>query len=113
MRRQVSSLNLDGAAAAANGMPKIRSLVCKRPALEENPSNSLANGMNLSSRQFHHAEVSRRHNDVVFAMDEMLRGYRVGDAMEVSTFRTHPRDVRSVQDAGWRAGAPAEVTLKN
>jgi hypothetical protein len=111
MRRQVSPLNLDGAAAAANGMPKIRSLVCKTPALEENPSNSLANGMNLSSRQFHHAEVSRRHNDVVSAMDEMLR-----DVAWVTRWRfrlsarTH---ATSDQDTGWRAGAPAEVTLKN
>jgi hypothetical protein len=108
---------LDGLAAVANGSSKIRSLVCKTPAVKENPSNPLANGMNLSSRQFHHAEVSRRHNDVVFAIcvrnGRDVEGCRVGDVMEVSTFRTHPRDVRSVQGTGWRAGAPAEVTLKS
>jgi hypothetical protein len=64
---------LDGLAAAANGALKIRSLVCKTPEFEENPSNPLANGINLSSRQLHHPEVSGAHNDVVFAMDEMLR----------------------------------------
>jgi hypothetical protein len=56
--------------------------------------------------------VSGERNDVVFAIcvrnGRGVEGCRVGDAMEVSTFNTHPRDNRSVQDAGWRAGAPAE-----
>jgi hypothetical protein len=68
---------LDGVTAVANGLPKIRSLVCKTPAFEENPSNALAGGVNLSSRQLHHPERGYRYNDVVSAMDEtpgMSRG---------------------------------------
>jgi hypothetical protein len=68
---------LDGLTAAANGPSKIRSLVCKRPAFEENPSNPLGNGENLSSRQSIIRMVSGERNDVVFAicvaMDEVLR----------------------------------------
>jgi hypothetical protein len=56
----IFQLNLDGVAAAANGSSKIRSLACKMPAVKENPSNALADGMNLSSRRFHHSDGERR-----------------------------------------------------
>jgi hypothetical protein len=64
IRRRASFVELDGLVAPANGSSKIRSLLCKRPAVKENPSNLLANGMNLSSRQFDHPEVKAFSSEV-------------------------------------------------
>ncbi|WP_159010929.1 hypothetical protein [Bradyrhizobium sp. S69] len=98
---------MDGLVDVANGASKIRSLVCKTPAIEKNPSNPLANGVTFSSRQLDHPEVSDAHNDVVSAIAEELRdvAWVTRWRFRLST-RTHATSDQ-FRDAGWRAGSPA------